>query len=551
MPIANRTDSAQWRARLPHIAEWRKFGLFTGRNLAAAIEEGLTRYAATPVVFAIEQRVQETSAGELWSAASRVAGGLLARGMRSGDAIVTQLPNCREMMLIFLAALKLGLVLVPVVHIYGAAELGYILRTSRARALVMPGRWRKVDFAARIRALESTPDLEMIFSVGDTALPGPCHAWSELETWRGPQAETSSTVGDDICIMNFTSGTTSAPKGVMLSHHALQAAAYCYPPPGVDIDDGPVLNYGPAGHIGPLARLPRPFLLGDRIIHVDQFEAEFILDLYERYRVARTGGVPTHLNALLDACGERLPASITNMLVGATSVPPALVARIERLGVRTMRSWGCTEQVGITAGSPHDPLEKRVNTDGRPVAHNQVRAVDDSGRAVPAGEPGELISLGPQMFQGYLDASLDEAAFTGDGFYRTGDIGVIDRDGYVTIVDRKKDIVVRGGENISSREVEELLLRHPAVREAAVVGWPDQRLGERVGAFVQLNPGTSLTVAEIRTLFEGLGVARQKTPEHLVIVPEFPRTPIGKVIKAELRKQIALSAPSSSAPASP
>src|SRR5262249_15063853 len=160
---------------------------------------------------------------------------------------------------------------------------------------------------------------------------------------------------------------------------------------------------------------------------------------------------------------------------------------------------------------PYESFAKRGFTDGRPVRANVVRAIGDDGQDVPPGETGELVTMGPQMFLGYLDASLDADAFTSEGFYRSGDIGVIDDEGYVTIVDRKKDIVVRGGENISSREVEELLLQHPGVREVAVVAWPDERLGERVGAFVRLDGDATLTLGEVRAHFTELGVARQKT----------------------------------------
>jgi acyl-CoA synthetase (AMP-forming)/AMP-acid ligase II len=284
--------------------------------------------------------------------------------------------------------------------------------------------------------------------------------------------------------------------------------------------------------------LPRALLLGDEMIHVDHFEPEIVFELFERFGARRSAGVPTHFSSLIEVGQGRVPKSLRYLLLGGASVPPSLIERFDELGVKAVRSWGCTEQPIITSGEPSHELAARANTDGRVSPDNLVRVVDDAGHDVPRGEPGELLSLGPQSFQGYLDPALDEAAFTPDGLYRSGDIGVMDSRGFVTIVDRKKDIVVRGGENISSREIEELLLRHAAVSEAAVVGWPDPRLGERVGVFVRLRPGTALTIDDVRMHFRTSNVAIQKTPEHLVVVNEFPRNAAGKILKSELRKQV-------------
>jgi acyl-CoA synthetase (AMP-forming)/AMP-acid ligase II len=436
---------------------------------------------------------------------------------------------------LFLAALRLGLVFVPVVDIYGPAELGYILRTSAARALVVPSRWRNVDFAARVRDLDDAPALEHVVGVGDADLPGATITWHDLAAHAEPEPPLTDAHPDSVCLVNFTSGTTSAPKGVMHSHHSLLAAARLHPALELEEFDGPMLRVGPAGHVGVIMSLLRPFLLGDEHLYVDRFEAAFVVDYCNRFRARRTNAVPMLVAALLEAGDGRLPETLDYVLLGGATVPPTFMQQLEAVGVPAVRTWGMTEQCVTTAGMPYEPFTKRGYTDGRPVRGNVVRAVDDEGRDVPPGEPGELITSGPQMFLGYLDASLDAEAFTADGFYRSGDIGVIDLEGYVTIVDRKKDIVVRGGENISSREVEELLLRHPSVREVAVVAWPDDRLGERVGAFVQLAAGAALTLADVRVHFEDLGVARQKTPEHLVVVDDFPRTAAGKIVKAELR----------------
>jgi acyl-CoA synthetase (AMP-forming)/AMP-acid ligase II len=194
----------------------------------------------------------------------------------------------------------------------------------------------------------------------------------------------------------------------------------------------------------------------------------------------------------------------------------------------------------VSQCAPDDPLEKRLNTDGRPNPGVEVRIVDDSGADVPAGAEGEVAVRGPERFVGYTDPALDQASFLAGGWFLTGDIGRLDGEGYLAITDRKKDIIIRGGENISSREVEELLLQVPGVREAAAIGAPDPRLGERVCAVLLLEDGAVVpTLETIGQVFKDLGVARQKTPEALAILEAFPRTPTGKVQKAELRAALA------------
>jgi acyl-CoA synthetase (AMP-forming)/AMP-acid ligase II len=226
------------------------------------------------------------------------------------------------------------------------------------------------------------------------------------------------------------------------------------------------------------------------------------------------------------------------MSVGAASVPSALMERAEKHGCPGTRTYGSTEHPTISGALPSDPFEKRATTDGRLLAGVQVRLIDDEGRTVGTDIPGEIVSMGPELFKGYLDPTHNEAAFADDGWFHTGDIGQLDADGYLRIVDRKKDIIIRGGENISSKEVEDTLVLHPMIAEAAVVAWPDRRMGERVGAFVRLKDPITLTIDDIAAHFLAAGIARQKTPERLVVVVDFPRTPAGKILKTELREHV-------------
>jgi acyl-CoA synthetase (AMP-forming)/AMP-acid ligase II len=252
-------------------------------------------------------------------------------------------------------------------------------------------------------------------------------------------------------------------------------------------------------------------------------------------------GAPVMLAGLLDqrAKGTATLATLREFMVGAANVPPALVHRAEAAGLPAYRCYGSSEHPTISTGIAGDPLAKRATTDGRLIAGNEVRLVDDAGNDVPDGAEGEIASRGGELFLGYTDPALDRDAFLPGRWFRTGDIGRLDADGYLTVTDRKKDIIIRGGENISSKEVEDVLAEHPAVLEAAAIGLPDERLGERVCAVVVLAAGRTLDLDEVREHFAASGLAKQKTPERVEVATELPRTPAGKVQKFVLRRRYA------------
>jgi acyl-CoA synthetase (AMP-forming)/AMP-acid ligase II len=292
----------------------------------------------------------------------------------------------------------------------------------------------------------------------------------------------------------------------------------------------------PGGHIAGLIFLLRPFLVGDPTVLMDAYEEELAIDLIRRYSADRGGGVPLMISAYLNHAGEIFADGVVQMTIGAASIPSSLMERCEAMNWPGTRSYGMTEHPTISGAWPEDPFTKRSTTDGRLLAGVSIRLVDDAGRAVADGEAGEIVCMGPELCKGYLDPEHNAAAFASDGWFHTGDIGVMDADGYLAIVDRKKDIIIRGGENIASKEIEDVLVRHHAVEEVAALGWPDERLGERVGVFVRLLPGVSeLTLAEIRSHFAAAGLSVYKTPEHVVVIDDFPRTPAGKIRKPELR----------------
>jgi acyl-CoA synthetase (AMP-forming)/AMP-acid ligase II len=520
------------------VRRWYDEGFYGDQTFPDAMAEGSRRFGGQRIVFYSEAGVRELTAEALYARARGLAGALHRLGVRAGDVVAIQVPNWVEGNLMFQATMLLGAVVLPIIHIYGPAEVGYILRQSRAKVLVMPDRWRNIDYLARLADLERGPDLEHVLIIGDA--PAGCLGWQAFAATATDDYPAPAVHADDVALMVFTSGTTSDPKGVLHSHNSLLAELRAAGPAPEDGPNPVVLSPWPAGHIAGVLGILRLYFAGAESVLMDAWNADAAAELIERYRVTSSSGTPYFINSLLDAAhaANRDISSLRTYLVGAASVPPEVVERCERLGIVTFRSYGSSEHPTISAGEPAQPAHKRANTDGTLRPGVSVRIVDDDGGDLPVGQVGEILSIGPDQFLGYRQAAFNGDAFDTQGWFRTGDIGRLDADGYLTITDRKKDIIIRGGENIASKEVEDLLMQHPAVQEAAVTAMPDERLGEKVCAFVIVRPGATLTLDDVQAHFVALKVARQKTPERIEIVDGLPRTASGKVKKFELRARL-------------
>jgi cyclohexanecarboxylate-CoA ligase len=347
----------------------------------------------------------------------------------------------------------------------------------------------------------------------------------------------------EIASLFYTSGTTADPKGVMHTPSTLGSFARNNARvAGAGADDGSLLQF-PLTHIGGIAAfLMVPLLLGSRTVYLDVWDPERAIALIEREQLTSAGGPPPILQGILNAPGfDR--ARVRTLKVagtGAADIPPELVRDVRRrLAPISYRSYGLTECPMLTSGGPSDPEDKCASTDGRPTGGCTVRIVDERGAAVAAGVEGEIEAFGPQMCVGYLDSHLNADAFTADGYVRSGDLGVMDDAGYVRVTGRKKDIIIRKGENLSAKAIEDILHEHPAIADAAVVGVPDPETGERACACVVLRDAASpLTLDDIRRFMEGKQVMRQKMPEQLEIMTALPRTATGKVMKNELRRAL-------------
>ena len=475
-----------------------------------------------------ETRPCEDRLGDIVAAGRRAGTRMTAMGVEPGDIVAVMLPNWREWLVACVATQQAGAVMLPIVSIYGAKELGFILRQSRAKLIVTPDQWRGVDYAALIASCGDLPDLKHHVRVGEE------FAALEADIDVGPLPPR---VCDDLAMLVYTSGTTADPKGVMHSSRSLLAELAIQAQTRGAVADEVMLSPWPPGHVAGALGMLRYLAQGVPFVAMEQWDAGAAAELTDKHKVTSSSGTPFHLGGLMDAADRdgRDLSSLRNYLVGAAPVPPTLVERCVAQRLAVYHCYGSSEHPTVTSGTADDPLDKQLHTEGRLMAGSEARFVDDDGHDVPPGADGEIATRGPELFIGYFDTALDAAAFLPGGWYRTGDIGRLDDDGYLLITDRKKDIIIRGGENISSREVEDLLLRHPAVAEVAVVAAKDERMGEVVMACVVVKPGATITLDDVRAFFVASGIAKQKTPERLVVVGALPRNASGKVLKHELR----------------
>jgi acyl-CoA synthetase (AMP-forming)/AMP-acid ligase II len=352
-------------------------------------------------------------------------------------------------------------------------------------------------------------------------------------------------------LIAYTSGTTADPKGVVHVHRTINAEirqlSSMQANRGVPDDDPraiDMLTGAPVGHgIGMLAALLTPVFRRRNVHLIDVWDPKRVLAAMVEDHVSAGQGATFFLTSLLDhpdfdpAVHGPLMAHVG---LGGAAVPIAVCERALAIGIECTRSFGSTEHPSITGSTFDDPWDQRCRTDGKPLPGVEMRLVDvDDGRAVGIGEAGEILSRGPDCFFGYTDPARTAEALDADGWYSTGDVGVLDSEGCLAITDRKKDIIIRGGENISAQEVEELIVRLPGVAECAVVAAPDARLGEHAAAFVRMLAGhDDPSLGTVREHLEGAGLARQKWPEEVRGVAEFPRTPSGKIQKYVLRQRL-------------
>jgi acyl-CoA synthetase (AMP-forming)/AMP-acid ligase II len=477
------------------------------------------------------------SFAELDQDASRVAGFLTESGVGPGDVVAVQLPNCFETVAIALGILRLGAVINPMLPIYRARELRHMLAVGQTRIMFLPDSYRGFDHVAMLRGLEG--DLPLLTTRVVVPLePGPAApaGWIPFETVldRRAEAPAREPAAADVSELIFTSGTEADPKAIMHTEQTTNfSVRTAYRSLGMDQSDV-VWMPSPIGHsTGFNYGVRMALYMGLPLVLQDRWDGVEAARLIEAERCSYTLAATTFLRDLVEA-GREAGGDLSSMRFfgcGGAPVPPELVNAAAAVGITVLRLYGSTEVLVGTWNRLESPQEKRVTTDGIAVDDVEIQAWDDGGQPV-VGAPGEIQTRGPNTCVGFFnDPERTSATFHPEGWVRSGDLGVIDPDGYLTVVGRKKEIIIRGGLNIAPREVEDLILRMVGVRAVAVVGLPDERLGEIGCACVVAEPDARVTFEAMVVHLEGLGLARYKVPERLAVVEELPMTSTGKIRK--------------------
>lgn len=511
--------------------EWTERGYYDNRSLSQALIAGCEAFPDVQSIYCTGDEERKFSNRELLEEGLRMAGVLRQLGVEKGDVVAVQLPTWQEAAVLYQAIAHVGAVVLPIITMYGAAEVHFILEQSGAKILFMPERLGKRDFTARVTGYGNISKLTHIVLVrgeGEGAM-----GWDEFLRLMGDPVTPVLVDANDIALLMYTSGTTSAPKGVLHTHNTLlrEWGRPSYKNRGLYLSNLPVGHYTGYGHT------MRPFVFGAPMIFLDHWNAKRAARLIEKHRVCEGGGTPLFLLTLLEAA-EALGADISSLNyfgLGGQGMTPDLINKALDAGIFAGRIYGLTEHPTVSVCNWEGGHERCAATDGIIDDGNEVLIVDENGDQLPLGVEGDILTRGPEMFVGYLDESLNVDCFLPGCWYRTGDIGRVDADGYITITDRKKDIIIRGGENISSTEVEGVLLAHPDIADAAAVAMPDKIYGERVCAFLVVREGVEVTLSDIVTHFKSKNIGHQKIPERIVIIDDMPRNSSGKIKKFELR----------------
>ncbi|HAH0500881.1 TPA: medium-chain fatty-acid--CoA ligase [Escherichia coli] len=523
-------------------AAYRQQGLWGDASLADYWQQ--TARAMPDKIAVVDNHGASYTYSALDHAASCLANWMLAKGIESGDRIAFQLPGWCEFTVIYLACLKIGAVSVPLLPSWREAELVWVLNKCQAKMFFAPTLFKQTRPVDLILPLQNQlPQLQQIVGVDKLAPATSSLSLSQIIADNTSLTTAITTHGDELAAVLFTSGTEGLPKGVMLTHNNILASerAYCA---RLNLTWQDVFMMpAPLGDAtGFLHGVTAPFLIGARSVLLDIFTPDACLALLEQQRCTCMLGATPFVYDLLNVL-EKQPADLSALrffLCGGTTIPKKVARECQQRGIKLLSVYGSTESSPHAVVNLDDPLSRFMHTDGYAAAGVEIKVVDDARKTLPPGCEGEEASRGPNVFMGYFDEpELTARALDEEGWYYSGDLCRMDEAGYIKITGRKKDIIVRGGENISSREVEDILLQHPKIHDACVVAMPDERLGERSCAYVVLKaPHHSLSLEEVVAFFSRKRVAKYKYPEHIVVIEKLPRTASGKIQKFLLRKDI-------------
>lgn len=482
------------------------------------------------------------SRAEVWDQALRLVTFFLNKGLEPGDVISFQLPNWHETAVIALAARILGLVINPIPPIYRESETAYILADCRSKLVFIPGNYRKHDYLAMMQQLQpGLPALQDIVVLRDES--STASLWSKI--LQLAPADVNTLAKPDaaaVMMLMYTSGTTGRPKGVLHTHYSydyrVRGMAEGW---GIGASDV-VFMPSPVTHItGAFWVFDMPWVSASCSVLLDTWTPEAGLACIEKHGCTVSGGATPFLQQLLEASKPKpqLLASLRLFFCGGTTVAPEIIRQASKAAPHCLffRAYGSTEMTTTTMGIRDASMaEYGAQTDGEVVYPTEVRIVNaNDASPLAKGEEGEIIARGPEQFVGYLHSDDNTSCFDEEGYFFTGDLGRWANDNFLVITGRKKDIIIRSGENISPKEVEDALATHPAIQEVAIVAMPSAATGEKGCAFIIPRQAQTLSLSDLQQHLATAGMARQKFPEHLELVEELPRVASGKVRKDVLR----------------
>ena len=533
------------RARMLAEGHWRERTI--NDALDACLAAAPDRLALTAVRLEEEGATSvRFSYREMAAMADRIAVGLSRLGVGRDDVVACQLPNWWQFTLTYLACSRLGAVMNPLMHIFRERELAFMLKHGRAKVMIAPRRFRGFDFEAMVSGLQADlPELAQVVIVGgeggnsfEALLSGP--AW-ETEPDAQEILKRHRPGPDDVTQLIYTSGTTGEPKGVMHSANTLMANIVPYAERLHLGAEDVILMASPMAHqTGFMYGLMMPIVLGARAVLQDIWEPKKAIELIRKEGATFTMASTPFLSDLarnVAETGVGVPSLRTFLCAGAPIPGPLVEQARQALGAKIVSAWGMTENGAVTLTKLDDADERSVHTDGCPLPGVALKVVDGDGEPLPTGQTGRLLLRACSNFGGYLQRPKLNGT-DADDWFDTGDLARLDAQGYVRITGRSKDVIIRGGENIPVVEVEALLYRHPGVAMAAVVGYPDERLGERACAMVVARPGHMLDLASIVAFLKEQKMAAQYLPERLQLCESLPTTPSGKIQKFKLREQL-------------
>jgi len=529
-------DSALWPGRLP----------IDDLDHAVHTHSDRTAFVGWNSALGAELRL---SYAELGERVDKVAQGLKERGIGKGDVVAFQLPNWWEFIALTYAANRIGAIANPLMPIFRQRELRFMLGFGAAKVVVIPRLWRGFDHWAMLDEIRpELPNLAHTFVVGGDGDHDFARALLDrpaLTPAEKARLAAEHPTPNDVVELIYTSGTSGEPKAVLHTANTVLAAAAAFIA-DIALDHTDVVFMGsPYAHqTGFLYGMLMPIMLHTKTVALDHWSAPQAAVLIEREGATFSMGSTPFLSDLLELPAEaraRMRRTLATWVCAGAPIPRVLIERARAdVGLDVLSCWGMTENAGLTITRKRDPAVKVVETDGRALPGSEVRIVDDHGTPLPADTVGHLQARGITHFIGYLKRP-ELNATDQHGWFDTGDLARMDADGYIRIVGRSKDVIIRGGENIPVAEVENLIYRHPEVAECAVVAMPDARLGERACAFIVAKPNHTVSLASLTRFLAAEGMAKPYWPERLVLIAQMPRTPSGKIQKFKLRELAASS----------